>query len=1026
MRAVGTRDEKQKEKGQMSDQHIKDANASIFLAVARKIGLSVELLAARNSFLAISDGTKRLLVYHNATSISDVATRRMTNNKSVCQRLFRQHGIPVPEFKTFARNRIDAILDYWEQHRPIVIKPIHGSRSVGVTVNPQTKEEVLAALAIISGTKVMIEHYVPGDDYRILIFQDRILDIIKWLPPQVIGDGHRTIEQLIEEKNHYLLENDLYPIEIDPATLNRQNLAIADIPPCGHNVIINATNEHFVGAETIRVAPQEFHPDNLAMFRRAARLTNLTLSGLDFICRDPRLSFHDSGAMVNEINNAPHIWPHFHADRAQDTSCIEAILRGYFGLFDEASSKPAKAGATDRHGERTRLFAKTAGIVRDRWTALEKSYYCEALTYYQEVVFIDSRLVTYRLERSTGRIVIDYLGLPLNDLAMLYTFGRAAETQLLVRSLASCGCPTSDPYATIARDGLGKLADALSLHADGLGTTTHIITANELAERYLTHLDEAAFPLLNKPISGNKGKGIVLLTTAAEAIAFSAEHFKKSTEWLVFEQLMPFAHEYRIYVVDGTPIEGYEKVGADGKIVKNLAQGATPKTIPPEVKDDLFSWLSESLPQRYRTGIYGVDLGVTGENQRHFIEINRTPGFGGLKRLRLVNFPNRAHQIISRRAGNAAPHPQWPNAYRITMLGDTNPGETYQERRALKGQENILQQRGYRDSFNNFTSFLKESHYTVINLEAAVTRERRSPFAGDKPYCDRTDSEKTPATLNEIGIHAVSLANNHTFDFGTTGLLDTLKALNRHGISWFGAGLEDDEARRPLHHRFILGGRSLHLIIAAGFEHQQRQLERNYYAGPDNAGVNRWSVDRIREQLGTLRSAHPEAFLLAFPHWGSNYRYVLERQREMARAMIDAGADLIIGHGSHMLQEIECHQGRWIIYSVGNFVYNSPGRFASNEVVPYGLLCRLSIVLEQDGPRINLRLYPIHSDNRKTDYRPHFVTMAQFKEILALLMPTGKSAGGLERQFRCGVDHHGYYLVRDIRWEHASPAGTTD
>lgn len=662
------------------------------------------------------------------------------------------------------------------------------------------------------------------------------------------------------------------------------------------------------------------------------------------------------------------------------------------------------------------LNRTTAGIVRGRWTSNERHYYLAALEFYDEVVFINPRLVRYHFLRDSRGVKVLYGTMQLNDLAMLYTFGRVDETLLLVRCLELCGVPISDPFQAISRDSLAKLVDTTELIPAGAGTTTHVIVSPEMAAPTLDALDGGAFPLLNKPIAGNKGRGIVKLASREEALAFCRDHFRSSSRFLLFEQLMDYRHEYRVYLVDGHIVDAYEKVREGGRgdiIVMNLHQGAKPQAIAPSIKEELFAWLTAILPERYRTGIYGVDLATTADGTPHIIEINRTPGFSGLQRIGGIDLPRTVHRLLRQRARDL--RHGTPEIYALTLLGDTNMGETYQLRLEEQGQENILKSRGYDYGFVSFRRFLAESDFTVANLEACLTKERASPHEGVKPYLDWSDPEQTPQLLRSLPIHAVSLANNHVLDFGPAGLKETCAVLGKHDIRYFGAGLNAESAARALHHRFVLAGQEIELIIASGFEFRQNHADWNYYATPEQAGVNAWPKAAAEGQIAALRIASPEAIIIAFPHWGSNYLYVTDRQRELGRRLIDAGADAVIGHGSHMLQEIENHHGHFIIYGLGNFVYNSPGRFHRHpEALPFGLLARLQFSMRANGIDVCARLYPIHIDNRINGYHPHFLDETQFQALLARLMPDNGIRSGLEELIRCGRDHHGRYLALDI------------
>ncbi|MCH7603919.1 MAG: CapA family protein [Planctomycetes bacterium] len=365
-------------------------------------------------------------------------------------------------------------------------------------------------------------------------------------------------------------------------------------------------------------------------------------------------------------------------------------------------------------------------------------------------------------------------------------------------------------------------------------------------------------------------------------------------------------------------------------------------------------------------------------------------------------------ESLSDSGGDVAPDAP----FRLLLLGDTSFGESYQARRAEKGEENILQTRGYDDCLLLLTPLLARADRVVANLETPVTMPGTpgsSPLAGKKDYINWADSERTPATLAKHGITAVSLANNHAMDYGRDGLSRTLDALRARGIEYFGAGLDEDAAARPLVIETSSGMSTPQIVIAAGFEYRRSYEELfHFYAisdAPGAPGVNNWRPDRATEQIADLRKKYPDAILIAYPHWGSNYAWRRTRQADLGRAIIDAGADLVIGHGSHTLQEIELYQGRWIINSLGNFVFNSPGRYKAENCPPYSFMAMLELRREGEGWGYTIRLYPIFSDNRISDYHPRPVTASEFRSVRNLLRDRGSMPG-----IETGEDRFGHYL----------------
>ena len=347
-------------------------------------------------------------------------------------------------------------------------------------------------------------------------------------------------------------------------------------------------------------------------------------------------------------------------------------------------------------------------------------------------------------------------------------------------------------------------------------------------------------------------------------------------------------------------------------------------------------------------------------------------------------------------------------SYHLLFLGDTSFGESYHNQR-------FLASRGYGSFLAKLTPLLNRADYVIANLETPITNLPTSPLAGKKLYIHWGDVHKTPQALKSHNIRAVSLANNHTLDYGIEGFRQTLKALERVGIEWFGGGLSESQAAEPLRHEFTLGSNRFQLVVAAGFEYQEHyEKAYNFYARKDDGGVNDWTTKKAMDQLRTIRQANPDAFVVAFPHWGQNYRLKTETQRQLAHALIDAGANLVIGHGAHILQEIENYRSRWILYSLGNFVFNSPGRYQKENADPFSLAARLDVSETEGILALRLRLYPVLSDNHVTNYQPRLVTQAELTQVKRNLLQHSPDSGRLQKALYVGEDKIGWFLALDV------------
>jgi poly-gamma-glutamate capsule biosynthesis protein CapA/YwtB (metallophosphatase superfamily) len=120
--------------------------------------------------------------------------------------------------------------------------------------------------------------------------------------------------------------------------------------------------------------------------------------------------------------------------------------------------------------------------------------------------------------------------------------------------------------------------------------------------------------------------------------------------------------------------------------------------------------------------------------------------------------------------------------------------------------------------------------------------------------------------------------------------------------------------------------------------------------------------------------------------------------------------ELVLGHGAHNLQQVQRRSNRWVAFGLGNFVFNSPGRYTKSGAPPFSLVARL---IARPGPAawsVSVRLYPTVSDNRLTDYHPRFTTEAEFTHVRELLAARRRGS-----PLPVGKDRYGQYLRLRVR-----------
>lgn len=219
--------------------------------------------------------------------------------------------------------------------------------------------------------------------------------------------------------------------------------------------------------------------------------------------------------------------------------------------------------------------------------------------------------------------------------------------------------------------------------------------------------------------------------------------------------------------------------------------------------------------------------------------------------------------------------------------------------------------RAGRDPFAPFSGRLSSADIRVANLECVVSGTGKADPS--KPWSFRAH----PRVLQRMKRHfdAVALANNHSGDYGPLAFADMLERLERSGIGYFGGGRTLAAAHAPL----ILERKGLRIALLGYNEFFPRWFEADF----DKPGIA-WSEDeQVTLDIVQARRIHHADIVIPVMHWGWEHEPLAStRQRQLARLMIDAGADAVVGGHPHVVQDIEIYRGRPVIYSLGNFVFD--------------------------------------------------------------------------------------------------------
>jgi UDP-N-acetylmuramoyl-tripeptide--D-alanyl-D-alanine ligase len=327
--------------------------------------------------------------------------------------------------------------------------------------------------------------------------------------------------------------------------------------------------------------------------------------------------------------------------------------------------------------------------------------------------------------------------------------------------------------------------------------------------------------------------------------------------------------------------------------------------------------------------------------------------------------------------------PKERNRLEILFVGDTAFGENYQAALKKAGKPNILEDKGYDFPLAKMRDTLLSADLVIANLETPLTDLESSPFAGQKSYIHWGDIKATPLYLLRHNISAVALANNHCFDYGSRGFDQTLCVLAENNITAFGAGRDLRSAARPLIATATQNERQFSIAVISAFEfNSNTQAKYRPYADSSFGGLCPLDPVVIASSIRETKKKFADAFVVVFPHWGPNYKWRTRRQIELAEQIQSAGADLILGHGAHTIQEIERKASGWIVYSLGNFMFNSPGRYAQHHTLPCSFIAKFVVRWRENTIDNYLRLFPVVTDNKLTGYQTRHADQNEFDQVV--------------------------------------------
>ena len=504
-------------------------------ALARNIPFS---RMTEGSMVRFGWGSRQRRIQAAEIDATSAIAESIAQDKELSKRLLHAAGVPVPRGRA-VRDADDAWALAQEIGLPVVVKPLDGNQGKGVTVNISTEADLRAAYQVASEFRdtVLVERYMPGNDFRLLVVGDKLVAAARRDPPKVVGDGVHTVAQLVDIVNQDPRRGDghatsLTKIRFDDialACLQAQGFAADAVPQKGQRVNLRNNANLSTGGSATDVT-DDVHPDVAARAVSAAHMVGLHICGVDLVCDSILRPIEEQGGGVVEVNAAPGLRMHLSPSFGKGRPVGEAIISTLF--------KPGQDGripivaVTGTNGKTTTVRLISHLLAQQGW--------CVGMTN-TDGVYVGGQCIDTG-DCSGPKSAKNVLHHPDVDAAVLET----------------------------ARGGV--LREGLAFDYCDVAVVTNVGSGDHLGLNYITTVDELA--VLKRVIVQNvSARGTAVLNAADPVVAAMAAKCKGAVTFFALDQFNPVMATHRAQGRAVVYVENQQIVAARGaeKHYLNLA-----------------------------------------------------------------------------------------------------------------------------------------------------------------------------------------------------------------------------------------------------------------------------------------------------------------------------------------------------------------------------------------------------------------------------------------------------------------------
>ncbi len=328
----------------------------------------------QGSMVQFGWGSKQRRIQAAETDLTSAISESIAQDKDLTKMLLDAAGVPVPMGRSVTTAE-EAWAAAEELGGPVVVKPRDGSQGRGVAVNIETRERVIQAFEVAEeiSSEVIVERYIPGHDFRLLVVGGALVAASRRDPPQVTGDGVQTIRQLVDQVNADPLRGDghatsLTKIRFDDialATLKKQGFDADSVPPSGTLIFLRNNANLSTGGSATDVT-DEVHPEMAARAVSAARMIGLDICGVDVVAESVLYPLEDQHGGVVEVNAAPGLRMHLNPSFGKGRAVGEAIIANMYADGDDGRIPVVAVAGTNGKTTTVRLTAHILGVAGNR------------------------------------------------------------------------------------------------------------------------------------------------------------------------------------------------------------------------------------------------------------------------------------------------------------------------------------------------------------------------------------------------------------------------------------------------------------------------------------------------------------------------------------------------------------------------------------------------------------------------------------------------------------------------------------